>query len=134
MEKIPKYFSIGCRISSLRSQSGLSQAKFGKSIGLSQSAYSELELGNKEPTMPVLLAIEYVHGVCKEWVMAGDEPKMRARDGFGTPIQTYPINNDTDRHRKLWINKLNRIFDEGDNVKVDTVKGMLKAFDPGEKK
>jgi len=134
MEKIPKYLSIGWRIAGLRSEKKMNQTSFGKSIGLSQSAYSELEVGNKKPTMSLLLAMEYVHGVRKEWILTGDEPMYCSREGLGTPISIMPSDGDSDRHRKLWINKLQRIFDEGDKAKIEAIKAQLRAFDPAGRK
>lgn len=134
MEKIPKYLSIGWRIRGIRSEKGLKQTQFAKALGLSQSVYSSLENGLTKPSMPILLAMEYVFSVRKEWILTGDGPMYRELEGLGTPISITPVDTDSDRHRKMWINKLNRIFDEGDKTKIDAIKAQLRAFDPGVKK
>lgn len=131
MEKIPKYLSIGWRLRGIRNEKNMKQIPFAKAIGLSQAVYSGLENGFTKPAIPILLAMEYIYGVRKEWILSGEEPMYRTLDGLGTPISIMPSDGDSDRHQKLWINKLKRIFDEGDKTKIDAIKAQLRALDPG---
>ncbi|MDA8082321.1 MAG: helix-turn-helix transcriptional regulator [Nitrospiraceae bacterium] len=129
IEKPHKHATIGKRIQSIRSGKGLSQTKFAVNIGISQRFLSDLETGRIKPPMPLLLAIEYVYKYRKEWVMTGDEPAhMPLVDG---PLL---LNADTsDRQALFWRKKLERILRSGDRTKIEAIKGMLKALDPGEK-
>jgi transcriptional regulator with XRE-family HTH domain len=133
MKKIQKYASIGIRIRQLRETKKLNQTKFAQQIGISQTFLSDLEKGLTKPTMPVLLAIEYIYGTRKEWVMTGDEP-MYCAPVLGPTFINVREGISADKQQKLWVNKLVRIFEEGDKFKIDAIKAQLRAFDPGVKK
>lgn len=132
VEKPHKYATIGNRIYQIRSKFNLSQAKFAVNIGISQRFLSDLETGRIKPSKPTLLAIEYVYKYRKEWILTGDEPIYV--DALNPPQVMPHIGYETsDRQLRIWINKLIRIFEEGDKVKLEAIKAQLRAFDPGEK-
>jgi len=59
------------RIKNIRTELGISQKDFGERIGIRDSYVSEIESGNKYPSMLVLLAIEYRFGVSVKWLKTG---------------------------------------------------------------
>jgi transcriptional regulator with XRE-family HTH domain len=134
MEKPHKYATIGKRIQTIRSEKGMSQAKFAVNIGISQRFLSDLETGRIKPSIPILLAIEYVYKYRKEWILTGNEP-AHVRVGE-PPLIVYPPNEEAlrDKQFMVWSKILARIFKEGDKAKIEAIKAQLRAFDPGEKK
>jgi transcriptional regulator with XRE-family HTH domain len=130
MTSIPKYLSIGSRIASIRSIKNLTQAKFAKEIGISRPSLSVIESGQTKPSMPILLAIEYKYSVKYEWIMTGDGP-MYVTGSYGlndiTPVSASEKSN---RAFLYWSGFLKRIFEEGDQTKIEAIKGSLRALDP----
>lgn len=64
--------SISIRLKKLRDENGLSQSDFGKRIGLSQSQYSKLELGNGVVQDRHIIAICSQFGVNETWLRTGE--------------------------------------------------------------
>jgi transcriptional regulator with XRE-family HTH domain len=125
-----KYLTIGYRIASIQSKSHLKQAKFAETIGISSSFFSELKNGITKPSMPILLAIEYKYGYRWEWVLTGDGEMIK--DPLSTqnrePQAAYKT---SDRVLNIWIDRLIRIFEEGDEKKIEAIKSSIRALDPG---
>ena len=85
--KIFQVNNIGNRIKELREIVGkgrmLVQKKFADSIGVSQGTISEIEAGNTLPSNPILLAIESVYGVRKEWIETGEGDIFKKEESKG---------------------------------------------------
>lgn len=132
--KTPKFLTIGNRITQIRNKNGLSQLSFSRVIGISRSFLSELESGLTKPSMPILLSIEYKFGFRHEWILTGDEPIY--------PTSSYGLNNimsisDAEKSNRVflyWSGFLKRIFEEGDEKKIDAIKSSLRALDPATQK
>lgn len=133
MTFIPKYLSIGNRIAQIRNKKGLSQLKFAQIIGISRPALSAIENGQTKPSMPILYTIEYKFSFRYEWILTGDEPIFV--DDLNPP-ELMPLTGyeTSDRILVAWINRLIRIFEEGNKQDIEAIKAALRAFDPLEKK
>ena len=66
---------IGTRIKLVRQEFGMTQKEFGKEVGISSNYVSEIETEKKDPSDPLLLAIEYRFGVNKDWILHGKSEK-----------------------------------------------------------
>jgi len=66
---------IGARIKKIRDELGMTQRGFGDKIGVSNNYISEIEAEKKVPSLPVLLSIEYIFGINKEWLLHGKHEK-----------------------------------------------------------
>lgn len=91
---LPKHASIGQRFKEVREKTKLSQGRFAAKVGVKTSIISEIERGNRKPTDVLLIAIEYVYGVRRDWILTGDGDKWlapRAITSYITPVDyTYP--------------------------------------------
>jgi len=128
---LPKYASIGVRFRHVREITKLSQGKFAEKLGVKTSIISEIERGNVKPTLVLLIAMEYVYRVRKEWVLQGDPPMYRSDESILGPISITPPEDSSSRQIRFYINKLIRIFEEGNKNKIEALKAQLRALDPG---
>ncbi len=128
--KIPKFLSIGNRITQIRNKNNLSQLRFSQIIGISRSFLSELEGGITKPSIPILLAIEYRFGFKHEWIITGDGEIYTNPLSVREPMGGYETSN---RAFLYWSAFLKRIFEEGDEKKIEAIKSSLRALDPGVK-
>jgi len=64
--------SIGHRIREIR-RFDLTQAEFGRILGLPQTQVSKYELGLSEPTVEVLLKLRAFSGKSIDWILTGEE-------------------------------------------------------------
>lgn len=127
MTSIPKYLSIGNRITSIRNIANLKQAQFAKSLGISRPALSAIETGHTKPSMPILYVLEFKYNYRHEWVLTGDG------EMYNDPLlvkDTTPEYRTSNRALMAWTSKLIRIFDEGDDKKIEAIKAALRALDP----
>lgn len=64
------------------------------------------------------------------WILTGEGNVSHIDTGNANPLMRLDV-----RH-PAWVacKQVDRIFEEGDKTKIDGLKGMLKALDPGEKK
>jgi len=76
--------SIGGRIKEVRTEIGISQKKFGEGIGIADSYVSEIESGNKVPSLTILLAIAFKYGVNIDWLESGKGAKYTKEGTFLT--------------------------------------------------
>lgn len=53
----------------------MTQKEFGKEVEISSNFVSEIEAEKKDPSGPLLLAIEYKFGVNKDWILHGKGEK-----------------------------------------------------------
>jgi len=63
--------SVGNRLRTVRKQLGLSQSELAQAIGLTQSSIAAYETAEREPPLPVLLALEHRLRVNHKWVLDG---------------------------------------------------------------
>lgn len=75
---------IGKRIKEIRTDSGISQKLFGEGIGIADSYVSEIESGNKVPSLTILLAIAFKYGVNIEWLETGKGEKYTKESAYVT--------------------------------------------------
>ena len=80
---------IKVRIERIRDDKNLNQAEFAASIGLSQSGYATLlrREGSSHRLKTLTLAIEAVYGIRHEWLLTGDDPKLRGTEKHLDPLQ-----------------------------------------------
>ena len=93
-------------------------------IGIPFRSYQYYEYGDREPPTDVLTRISNEFGVSTDWILTG---KQR---GEGVNIADAPKKQEVAN----MMRQLERIYNEGDKVKIKALKAQLKAFDPGEKK
>jgi len=67
------------KIRYIRENLGLSQAKLSLKSGVSQTYISELELGKKQPTLPIISKIADALGVSIEKLLEDDEEPITAK-------------------------------------------------------
>ena len=60
------------RLKFIREQLNLTQEKFGKGLGLSRLNITNLESGKVKISTLHALAIEYIHGINKDWLLSGE--------------------------------------------------------------
>ena len=70
-EKMSKV-SIGERIRNLRLDHNLSQAAIAKTLNISRSNYSQIELGNQFPSFDTLHLIARFYSKSYEWILHGE--------------------------------------------------------------
>ncbi|MCL4492522.1 MAG: helix-turn-helix domain-containing protein [Nitrospirae bacterium] len=113
----------------IRSDLGLTQSDFARSLGLSQNFISGVESGNKSLSEPIVLLVRYRYGINDDWLVTSKGPKYAEREKALTGIiqlsEKSPIYQ--------MMRQLERIYNEGDRAKMDAIRAQLKAFDPGER-
>lgn len=72
MQEILSRQKIGLRIRELRIENTLSQEFIAKTMGLSRSNYSQIELGNQFPSYEILVKIAIFYNKSYEWILHGD--------------------------------------------------------------
>ena len=117
-----KAIEIGNRLKALRGN--ISQRDMAKKIGIPFRSYQYYEYGDREPPTDVLIKILKVFRVTTDWILTGKQST-----GY-VHITDIPEKKEVTQ----MIRQLERIYSDGDKVKIDALKAQLKAFDPGEKK
>lgn len=128
---------VGERVKNVRKSKNLTQQAFAKVLATSSGFISEVENGIKMPGFDLLLSLKREFAdVDMNWLLTGEGEMKQAQPVIVSdkPEEFKPIPLNADRQHGVLHDKLQRVLNEGDKVKVDAVKGMLKAFDPGEKK
>lgn len=92
----------------MRQEFGMTQKEFGEEVGISSNFVSEIETEKKDPSAPLMLAIEYKFGVNKDWILHGKGEKY-VKDKFLFTNQEIEI-----------IKSLRKLSDEN--------KKMIKAL------
>lgn len=69
----PDLQAIGRRIRQIRGFD-LTQAQFGKVIGIGQTQLSKYEKGQSAPTLEFLLKLKAHSGKSLDWIVTGEEP------------------------------------------------------------
>jgi transcriptional regulator with XRE-family HTH domain len=110
---------IGQKIKKLRELKNLTQTHMAEELGLTQSAYSKLELGETEVPFSRLEKIAGVFGMKPEDVIAFNESMvfnvMHNQTGQGFVINN---NNLTDSERKLYEEQITLLKDEINHLKA----------------
>ena len=121
--------SVGQRLRHVRKVQRLTQQAFAESLGLSQNYLSGVESGSQNLSKPVVLLIKHLYRINEAWLLTGDGPMYAEGQGSGAPVI------DLDARSPAWKmhRQLDRIVTEGDRKKIEAIKGMLNAFDPGER-
>jgi transcriptional regulator with XRE-family HTH domain len=70
--------AVGRRIREIRGFR-LTQAEFGRKLGIGQTQLSRYELGLALPTTEVLLKLKAYSGRSIDWILTGEEPETRRR-------------------------------------------------------
>ncbi|MDA2919730.1 helix-turn-helix transcriptional regulator [Desulfobacterota bacterium AH_259_B03_O07] len=105
-----KYKNISIRIHRIRKELGATQKEFAEKIGVTGNYISEIEAKKKIPSVPVLLAIEHVFGVTKEWLLSGKGEKYVQ--------ENFPI---TSKEEEI-IKALREMPDKGKKVVIDLIE------------
>jgi len=97
---------VGKRLRELRTARGLTQAEFGKLIGVGKSAVSQYESGARAPDTAALRRIAASFGVTTDWLLGLDE----SRDPMvKEPRAVYSAGNSgKDQDLERFLNELNR--------------------------
>ena len=61
----------GQRLRAARKQLGLNQSELAGAVGVTQSSIAAYETGSRPPPPPVLLALEHVFRISREWILEG---------------------------------------------------------------
>lgn len=130
------------RLKTVRKKLGLTQESLAKSIGLNRGKITSLELGVVKISTLHAIALEYIHGINRNWLLNGDEPIFQ-KNSIDKPIsdaqldQALQILHEALEETEVEINEkqkqacLEIIREElgKSNSKIkDDIKKYLKAF------
>jgi transcriptional regulator with XRE-family HTH domain len=117
---------IGHKIKKLRELKNLTQEHMAKTIGISQGAYSRMELGETEITYTKLEKISEELGMKPEEVIAFNESLvfnvMNNQTGNGLVINNNQI---SEEDKNLYIQQINLLKEENAYLKK-VIDGLLK--------
>jgi transcriptional regulator with XRE-family HTH domain len=71
---------FGVRLARLREDAGLSQSALARRIGVSQSAVSQMEAGDRSPSYGMLLQLSGALGVSMAYVVGGEVEHLSAHE------------------------------------------------------
>ncbi|HEY7772563.1 MAG TPA: LexA family transcriptional regulator [Marinagarivorans sp.] len=97
------------RITSLRTQLGLSQKEFAEHIGITQGALSQLESGKSTLSLQTITRISQVFNIDCNWLVLGDSKSLQSDTGpihNSSMLSTDPSYNDA---KRKWLSELNLI-------------------------
>jgi len=80
MQEILSKVSIGERIKNLRLDHNLSQATIAKTLNISRSNYSQIELGNQFPSFDTLHLIASFYSKSYEWILHGEALDLESQE------------------------------------------------------
>jgi transcriptional regulator with XRE-family HTH domain len=117
---------IGQKIKKLRELKNLTQTHMAEELGLTQSAYSKLEMGETEVPFSRLEKIAGVFGMKPEDIIAFNESMvfnvMHNQTGQGFVVNN---NNITESERKLYEDQITLLKDEINHLKA-IIEKLLK--------
>lgn len=122
---------IGERIKFIRKAIHLTQIIFAEELGVDQTYISALEKSKNIPSEQLILSICRAFSVNYNWLKNGDG------EIYSNPLQVREVQasyKTSDRILKSWIDRLVRIFEEGDEKKIEAIKASLRALDPATQK
>jgi transcriptional regulator with XRE-family HTH domain len=125
MDKIfESKINLGSKIKKLRELKNFTQDFMASSLGISQGAYSRLELGESEITYGRLEKISEILEIKPEDIITFNESMvfnvMHNQTGNGLVIQNNPPNN---KERELYESQIALLKEE-----LDFVKSLLKSY------
>ncbi len=93
------------RLRQVREELSLNQSEFGEAIGLTQAGVSKFEMGLIPLRKLVLLAIEHVYGIRREWLVYGEEPKYLSKKTLkNEEVEILDVAAKLNRDdRKIWL-------------------------------
>ncbi len=118
---------IGQKIKKLRELKNFTQTHLAQELGVTQSAYSKIELGESEVTYSKLEKISEVLGMKPEDVISFNESMVFNVMHNNNGHNGFVINNNniTDNERKLYENQIKFLLDEVTHLKEMLTK-LLK--------
>lgn len=122
------------RIKTLRQTLGMSQTEFGKKIGVTRSALSNLDLGITTLKEPLLSLICSVFNVRREWLENGSGEMFEHPDAEAPFYNAMGIitNDDPDSFRKRFVIALAELDDAGLDAMEQFIRSLIR--DTGTKK
>jgi transcriptional regulator with XRE-family HTH domain len=121
-----KYTDIGARLRKLRGKR--TQAAFAQEIGTTLRSYQHYESGARVPHIHLLSKIADICDTTSDWILTGKASVRGKLRGEYAQLQEKGLDLD---FLYLYLS-LERIYLEGDPVKIDAIKSQLRALDPGE--
>ena len=121
-------------IKTLRQTLGMSQTEFGKKIGVTRSALSNLDLGITPLTEPLLSLICSVFNVRREWLESGEGEMFEPKDAEAPFYDAMGIitNEEPDSFRKRFVIALAELDDAGLDAMEQFIRSLIR--DTGKKK
>lgn len=83
---------IAERIKKVRKFLGINQANLAKELGLTQSAYSRIEIGDNNLSTEHLLKMLKNHKINPNWVLTGEGSMLLETKPYGYPIEQDQVN------------------------------------------
>ena len=122
--------NIGHKIKKLRELRNLTQEHMASSLGLSQSAYSRLELGETEITFSKLEKISEQLGMKPEEIIAFNESMvfnvMNNQTGNGLVINNNVPREETKESKNLYEQLIDQLKEENAHLKK-IIENLLKS-------
>lgn len=122
--------NIGHKIKKLRELRNLTQEHMASSLGLSQSAYSRMELGETEITFSKLEKISEQLGMKPEEIIAFNESMvfnvMNNQTGNGLVINNNVPREETKESKNLYEQLIDQLKEENANLKK-IIENLLKS-------
>ena len=120
--------SLGTRLMTVRKGKNLTQQAFASALGTSAGYISEAEAGKSVPGGSLLTSLCRIFNVNINWLLTGEGPMYIDDVGQPSPVIDLAARSPAWKMCK----QVERIVTEGDRKKIEGLKGMLKALDPGE--
>lgn len=110
------------RLKELRDSLGLTQAEFGKSIGIAKSTYNNYETGIRDPKSDFWIAVAQKYGVTIDYLMGfSDNPFPAGRDKKSPPSEENGL-SETELHLISLYRELNQ---EGQEKLLDYADDLV---------
>jgi transcriptional regulator with XRE-family HTH domain len=136
--------NIENRLKYIRKQLGFTQESFAKSIGLNRDNITNLESGKVKISILHALALEYVHGINKEWLLNGEGPMLtKDRNQNENEKNVIEINPSVqilheaieetgvklnEKQKQAFIKIISEELDKSDRKTKEDIKKYLQAF------
>ncbi len=114
------------RIKELRKSLGLTQSELGEKLGITHSAISKIESGERIPAENTLRLICAIYNVNYQWLTEGKEPMFLVSEGDDL-IAKYAPN--AMEHMKDAIRTMSSLPDRDWSALRDFVNDLLQAVD-----
>lgn len=102
------------RLKELRDSLGLTQAEFGKSVGIAKSTYNNYETGIRDPKSDFWIAVAQKYGVTIDYLMGFSDDPHSVEANKKSPSTTEVVPGD----------EISRIFDALNDMLVS--EGLIK--------